>query len=68
MLNFNDEKLNKLVANFIHYMVDPKHDDGKQFIEIDYKNFFHHIDSRESKSNLNIVISSHYLMYDYSWQ
>ncbi|AOX43775.1 hypothetical protein S100390_v1c04320 [Spiroplasma sp. NBRC 100390] len=59
MLNFNDEKLNKLVANFIHYMVDPKHDDGNQFIEIDYKNFFHHIDSRESKSNLNIVISSH---------
>ncbi|WP_241970129.1 bifunctional helix-turn-helix transcriptional regulator/GNAT family N-acetyltransferase [Spiroplasma poulsonii] len=40
-------------------MVDPKHDEGKQFVETDYKNFFHHIDSRKSKSNLNIVISSH---------
>lgn len=36
MLNFNDEKLNKLVANFIHYMVDTKHDEGKQFVETDY--------------------------------
>ncbi|WHQ36649.1 GNAT family N-acetyltransferase [Spiroplasma sp. SV19] len=59
MLNFNDQKLNKLVTNFIHYMVDPKHNEGKQIIETDYKNFFHHIDSRDSKSNLNIVISSH---------
>lgn len=32
---------------------------GNQLIESDYKNFFHHIDSRNSKSNLNVVISSH---------
>lgn len=59
MLTFNNKKLDQLVANFIHYMVDPKHDNGKHLIESDYKNFFHHIDSRNSKSNLNVVISSH---------
>ncbi len=46
MLNFNDKRLNNLVASFMHYMVDPKHDGGNQIIETDYKNFFHYIDSR----------------------
>ncbi len=59
MLTFNNKKLDQLVANFIYYMVDPKHDNGNHLIESDYNNFFHHIDSRNSKSNLNVVISSH---------
>ncbi|AGM24980.1 GNAT family N-acetyltransferase [Spiroplasma chrysopicola] len=61
MLNFNNKKINQLIANFITYMTDPKHDNGKQKINVDQDLQIHHIDSLASKSNLNIVISSYIL-------
>lgn len=59
MFNFNSEKLNQLVVNYINYSVDPKHDNEQQKNKLDSSNFFYQIDTRQLKNSINGIISSH---------
>ncbi|MFU0252552.1 hypothetical protein [Spiroplasma sp. Moj] len=59
MFNFNSEKINQLVVNYINYTVDPKHDNEQQQNKLDSNNFFYQIDTRQLKNSINGVISSH---------
>ncbi|AXF96695.1 GNAT family N-acetyltransferase [Spiroplasma phoeniceum] len=59
MFNFNSEKINQLVVNYINYTVDPKHDNEQQQNKLDSNNFFYQIDTRQLKKSINGVISSH---------
>ncbi|WP_338956440.1 hypothetical protein [Spiroplasma endosymbiont of Polydrusus cervinus] len=59
MFNFNNEKLNQLVVNYINYTVDLKHDDEQQKNKLDSSILFYQIDTRQLKNSINAVISSH---------
>ncbi|WP_374695796.1 hypothetical protein [Spiroplasma endosymbiont of Polydrusus formosus] len=59
MFNFNNEKLNQLVVNYINYTIDPKHDNEQQKNKLDSSLLFYQIDTRQLKNSINIVISSH---------